>query len=118
MHEGHRERMRDRLFTDPDQISDHELLEILLYYCIIRKNTNPVAHDLLDAFCDLQGVFSAPPLQGGGHRFKSCTAHQGNQGVTAYAVPPFFLYTLFCTHAAGVGMASMAAVFWSLRTCW
>ena len=51
------------------------------------------------------------PLQGGGHRFKSCTAHQGNQGVTAYAVPPFFLYTLFCTHAAGVGMASMAAVF-------
>ena len=61
MHEGHRERMRDRLFTDPDQISDHELLEILLYYCISRKNTNPVAHDLLDAFCDLQGVFSAPP---------------------------------------------------------
>ena len=59
-----------------------------------------------------------PPLQGGGHRFKSCTAHQGNQGVTAYAVTPFLLYTLFCTHASGVGIASMAAVFWSLRTCW
>ena len=39
------------------------------------------------------------PLQGGGHRFKSCTAHQGNQGVTDLSVTPFSfvhlnLYTL------------------------
>lgn len=61
MHEGHRERMRDRLFRDPDTVTDHELLEILLFYCIGRKNTNPVAHELLDGFCDLTGVFSAPP---------------------------------------------------------
>ena len=39
------------------------------------------------------------PLQGGGHRFKSYTAHQGNQGVTDSSVTPFSfvhlnLYTL------------------------
>ena len=56
MHEGHRERMRDKLFTDADAVTDHELLEILLYYSISRKNTNPVAHELLDAFGSLAGV--------------------------------------------------------------
>lgn len=61
MHEGHRERMRDKLFTDADAVTDHELLEILLYFCISRKDTNPVAHELLDAFGDLAGVLSAPP---------------------------------------------------------
>ena len=61
MHEGHRERMRDRLFADEESVSDHELLEMLLFYCISRKNTNPVAHDLLEGFGDLRGVFSAPP---------------------------------------------------------
>jgi len=30
-----------------------------------------------------------PPLQGGGHRFKSCTAHQGLQGVASTACNPF-----------------------------
>ena len=73
MHEGHRERMRDKLFTDADAVTDHELLEILLYYSISRKNTNPVAHELLDAFGSLAGVLSAPPallgmVEGGGSR--------------------------------------------------
>ncbi len=60
MHEGHRERMRDKLFADEGSLTDHELLEILLYYCIDRRDTNPVAHSLLEAFCDLSGVLEAP----------------------------------------------------------
>ncbi len=34
----------------------HELLELLLYYAIPRKDTNPIAHQLLEAF---GGSFSA-----------------------------------------------------------
>lgn len=61
MHEGHRERMRKRLSEHGASLTDHELLEILLFEVIGRKDTNPVAHRLLDSFCDLHGVFSATP---------------------------------------------------------
>lgn len=40
-------------------MQDHELMEILLFNAIPRKNTNPVAHALIDAFGSLEGVFSA-----------------------------------------------------------
>lgn len=61
MHEGHRERMRERLFAHGGSLTDHELLEIALFGCIGRKNTNPLAHDLLESFGTLKGVFSASP---------------------------------------------------------
>lgn len=61
MHEGHRDRMRDRLLSADESLTDCELLEILLYDCIDRKNTNPIAHLLLDSFIDLKGVFNASP---------------------------------------------------------
>lgn len=59
MHEGHRDRMRSKLFANGEKLTDCEILEILLFDVISRKNTNPVAHDLLDSFGDLQGVFDA-----------------------------------------------------------
>lgn len=61
MHEGHRERMWERLYAYGDSMSDHELLEVLLFYAIPRKNTNLVAHELLAAFGSLRGLFSASP---------------------------------------------------------
>ncbi len=61
MHEGHRDRMRSKLFEHGEKLTDCEILEILLFNAISRKNTNPVAHDLLDSFGDLQGVFDASP---------------------------------------------------------
>lgn len=61
MHEGHRDRMRSKLFEHGEKLTDCEILEILLFDAISRKNTNPVAHDLLDSFGDLQGVFDASP---------------------------------------------------------
>ena len=61
MHEGHRERIRERLFSHGESLTDHELLEILLFDPINRRNTNPIAHDLLDSFGDLEGVFNATP---------------------------------------------------------
>lgn len=54
--------MFERLNTD-GSLQDHELLEILLYYAIPRKNTNPLAHDLLGAFGSLSGVLHAETEQ-------------------------------------------------------
>ena len=58
MHEGHRQRMLERL-KKADALQDHELLEILLFNAVPRKNTNPLAHDLLSAFVSLEGVLKA-----------------------------------------------------------
>ena len=58
MHEGHRQRMYERL-TGKGKMEDHELLEILLYSCLPRVNTNEIAHQLLDVFGSLSAVFRA-----------------------------------------------------------
>ncbi len=59
MHEGHRARMREKLERNPESLAEHEVLEILLYSVFPRKNTNDIAHNLLNAFGNLQGVMSA-----------------------------------------------------------
>lgn len=58
MHEGHRQRILQRL-EDEQHLQDHELLEILLFNAIPRKNTNPLAHDLLSEFISLDGLMHA-----------------------------------------------------------
>lgn len=58
MHEGHRQRMYERLANGED-LFPHELLEILLFSALPRVNTNFIAHDLLDAYGTLSGVLSA-----------------------------------------------------------
>lgn len=62
IHDGHRERMRQR-FIDSDGtlkgFADHEALELLLYFAIPRGDVNPLAHALLDRFGSLSGVMSA-----------------------------------------------------------
>ncbi len=59
MHEGHRRRMMKRLAGDADLLQDHELFEILLFSAVPRRNTNPIAHNLLSAFGSVEGVFHA-----------------------------------------------------------
>jgi len=59
MHEGHRQRMIERLKASEETLSEHELLEILLYNAIPRKNTNEIAHALLTTFGGLDGVLTA-----------------------------------------------------------
>ena len=58
IHEGHRQRMYEKLEKGED-LYDHELLEILLYSVCPRVNTNPVAHALLDRFVTISEVFGA-----------------------------------------------------------
>jgi DNA repair protein RadC len=60
IHEGHRQRMKDRFFYEKmDHFSDHEVLELLLYYAIPRKDTNPIAHALITHFGSLPQVLDA-----------------------------------------------------------
>lgn len=58
MHEGHRQRMMEKLASE-SVLQDHELLEILLFNAIPRKNTNEIAHNLIDACGGLANVFRA-----------------------------------------------------------
>ncbi len=60
-HDGHRSRMRKRyLETGFDSFQDHEILEMLLYNCYTRRNTNDIAHKLLEAFGSISAVLEAP----------------------------------------------------------
>ena len=59
-HAGHRDRMKDKyLKSGIDNFSDHELLEMLLYYALPQKNTNELAHSLIAEFGSLKGVLEA-----------------------------------------------------------
>lgn len=60
IHEGHRERMREKLLTfGQESLRDHELLEVLLFYSIPRANTNEIAHELINKFGSLKDVVFA-----------------------------------------------------------
>lgn len=58
LHEGHRQRMYEKL-KNGDDLFDHEVLEILLFNACPRINTNPIAHALLDRFVSISAVLSA-----------------------------------------------------------
>ena len=65
LHEGHREKMRDRFIRDKgfENFEDHQILELLLFYANARGDTNPLAHKLIDTFGTLKGVLEARPEQ-------------------------------------------------------
>ncbi len=59
-HVGHRERLKERFAEDGlDCFQEHNILELLLFYSIPRKDTNEIAHTLLERFGSLEGVFNA-----------------------------------------------------------
>lgn len=60
VHKNHRARMRQTIKkTGVENIPDINLLEYLLFYSIPRKDTNEIAHNLLDTFGSLSGVLNA-----------------------------------------------------------
>ena len=61
-HANHRERMRQRIRIEGmAHMPEHEILEFLLYPYIPMKDTNPIAHELIDRFGSLQNVFETSP---------------------------------------------------------
>lgn len=60
-HSGHRERTRKKFIENGlDVFEPHEALEMYLFYAIPRKDTNPLAHRLLDRYLTISGVCDAP----------------------------------------------------------
>lgn len=61
-HEGRRARMRERFINEGmEHFENHEVLELLLYYAIPGKDTNLLAHKLIEEFESLAGVLEAMP---------------------------------------------------------
>lgn len=61
LHGGHRERVKELfLKTGLDSFSPHAVLELLLFYAVPQKDTNPISHELIRKFGSLSGVFDAP----------------------------------------------------------
>lgn len=64
LHAGHRERLRAQyLNTGAASFTDHQLLEFLLTFTIPRKNTNELAHRLLNSFGSLENIFFSDERQ-------------------------------------------------------
>lgn len=60
VHEGHRLRLKERFLREGlDGFEKHNILELLLFYTIPRKDTNEIAHALLKRFGSIRGVFEA-----------------------------------------------------------
>ena len=60
IHKNHRDRIRERALKEGlCSFSDHELLELMLFYSIPRVDTNPIAHALLREFGSIKAIFDA-----------------------------------------------------------
>lgn len=60
-HSGHRQRLKKKFIENGfDVFEPHEALEMYLFYAIPRKDTNPLAHRLLDRYMNIGGVCDAP----------------------------------------------------------
>ena len=60
-HREHRSRVKaEFLNIGMEHFPPHKALELLLYYCIPRKDTNELAHRLIERFGSFAGVFEAP----------------------------------------------------------
>ena len=58
---GHRQRMREKFAAGGlEHFLDHETLELLLTYCIARRDTKPLAWALIKRFGSLSAVLDAP----------------------------------------------------------
>lgn len=61
-HKDHRDRVRKEFLQNgfSDFTPAHKIIEMLLFYSIPRKDTNELAHSLLDCFGSLSAMLEAP----------------------------------------------------------
>lgn len=61
LHQGHRQRLKKRFLEEGlDNFEQHNVLELLLFFGIPRRDTNPLAHQLLDTYGSFSAVLDAP----------------------------------------------------------
>lgn len=64
LHSGHRQRLKDRFKKEGlDHFEKHQVLELILFYCVPRQDTNPLAHRLIDKFETVKAVMEASPAE-------------------------------------------------------
>lgn len=64
MHEGHRKRLKQRFLEEGlDSFEDHQVLELLLFYAIPRKDTNELAHKLIQKYGSLSAVLESDSIE-------------------------------------------------------
>jgi len=62
LHKGHRQRVKARYLSEGlDAFEDHQVLEMLLFYCIPMRDTNELAHKMIREFGSLATLFEADP---------------------------------------------------------
>lgn len=59
LHSGHKQRLRQKAMKNFDILAEHEIVELVLNFGIVRQNTNPIAHELIKKFGSASGVFNA-----------------------------------------------------------
>lgn len=60
LHEGHRKRVKERFLNyGLENFNEVQVLEALLFYAIPKKDTNEIAHMLINTFGSLKKVFEA-----------------------------------------------------------
>ncbi|MBP9989320.1 MAG: RadC family protein [Ruminococcus sp.] len=61
IHSGHRQRVRSRyLKSGISSMDEHNIIELLLFYSIPYKDTNEIAHKLVDKFGSISAIIDAP----------------------------------------------------------
>ncbi len=62
LHVGHRQRVKERYLREGlDTFDDHQVLELMLFFALPQKDTNALAHELLDRYGSLAAVLEADP---------------------------------------------------------
>ncbi len=60
LHKNHRKRLKDKVKKfGLECLAYHEILELFLTYSIPRRDTNPIAHNLIEHFGSFSGVIDA-----------------------------------------------------------
>lgn len=92
LHDGHRERLKEEFLANGffEGTPPHKVLELLLFYCVPRVDTNALAYALINKYKTISGVLDAPVeelLQ-----FKGIT--RSNVGLLKMIMPVSRLYRL------------------------
>lgn len=63
LHKGHRQRMKNKFCVNGlDGFLPHEIIELMLYYAIPRKDVNELSHQLIEKFGSVSGVIEADKM--------------------------------------------------------
>lgn len=60
---GHRSRLKERFFQDPDSVFDYEIIELLLGYVVKGKDVKPMAKEYLAHTGGIADVFNQKPSE-------------------------------------------------------